>query len=129
MGFPPPKIEIEPYRKVVIHEVIENNFKDFVDSILVGSRAAGGTGIPVLQWCNGMVFSIQPFNPNSEALIKEQMQGTIHMSSVNFAVKEKFESEVRTPQGTIRLIDVSVNPTWVALTNELKKYLAGPRPG
>jgi hypothetical protein len=127
MGSQPPRIEIEPYRRVVIHEVIENNFKDFVDSILISSRAAGGTAIPVLQWCNGLVFTVQAFNPNSDSVIREQMNGTVHISAVNFAPKEKFESEVRTAQGTVRLIDVSINPTWVALTAQLKSYTS-PKP-
>ena len=115
-----PTIEIEPYRKVVIHEVIENGFKDLIDSILMTTRAAGGTTIPLLQWCNGIVFQIQPFNPASETLIKEQLNGVIHLSAVSFALKEKFETEIRLAQGTVRLVDVSINPTWVALSNQLK---------
>ena len=115
-----PIIEIEPYRKVVIHEVIENGFKDLIDSILMTTRAAGGTTIPLLQWCNGIVFQIQPFNPASETLIREQLNGVIHISAVSFALKDKFEAEIRSPQGTVRLVDVSINPTWVALSNQLK---------
>ena len=117
---PGPTIEIEPYRKVVIHEVIENSFRDLIDSILLSTRSAGGTTIPLLQWCNGVVFQVQPFNPNSEIVIREQLNGVIHLSAISFAVKDNFESEVRTPQGTVRLVNVSINPTWVALSVQLK---------
>ncbi len=115
-----PIIEIEPYRKLVIHEVVESAFKDFIDQILMTTRAAGGTTIPQVQWCNGVVFIVQQFNPNSDVVIREQLNGVIHFGAVSFALKEKFEAEVRTPQGTIRLVDVSANTTWVALSNQLK---------
>ncbi len=117
---PAPIIEIEPYRKLVIHEVVESPFKDLIDQILMTTRAAGGTTIPQVQWCNGVVFIVQQFNPNSEIVIREQLNGVIHFGAVSFALKEKFESEVRTPQGTIRLVDVSANSTWVAVSNQLK---------
>ncbi len=115
-----PIIEIEPYRKLVIHEVVESSFQDLIDQILMTTRAAGGTTIPQVQWCNGVVFIVQQFNPNSEIVIREQLNGVVHFGAVSFALKEKFESEVRTPQGTIRLVDVTANSTWVALSNQLK---------
>jgi hypothetical protein len=116
-----PEISIEPYKRIVIHELIEYRFPDLVDMILVGARAAGGTTVPLIQWCNGVVFQIQPFNPNSEKVIEEQLKGVIHYNAVTFAFKEKFEPEVRAVLGTVRLIDSSVNPNFVTLTEALKK--------
>lgn len=116
-----PEITIEPYRKIVIHEVIEYQFNEYVELVLTGTRAAGGTTIPLVQWCNGIVFQVVPFNPNSDAVIEQQLEGTVHYSSVSFALKEKFEPEVRSPLGTLRLINASANPNFVALADLLRQ--------
>lgn len=123
----PARIVIEPYKKIVIHEIIENRFNDLVATILSGTRAAGGTTIPMMFWCNGVVFQIQPFNPNSDQVIGEQLKGTIHWAAVTFATKEKFEAEVRSSEGTVRLVDQSANRNFVELAALLKtrsKYQA-----
>ena len=117
----PPEIVIEPYQKIVVHEVIEYRFNDYIELVLTGIRAAGGATIPVLQWCNGIIFQINPFNPNSETVIEQQLEGTIHLNSVNFAVREKYEQEVRTALGTVRLVDASANPSFVVLADVLKQ--------
>ena len=117
-----PEIIIEPYNKIVIHEVIEYRFNDYVELVLTGARAAGGTTIPLVQWCNGIVFQVVPFNLNSEAVIEQQLEGTIHYNSVSFALKEKFEPEIRSPLGTLRLINASANPNFVALADLLRQH-------
>jgi len=114
------EIVIEPYKKIVIHEIIENRFSDMVGGLVAQAMAAGGTTIPMLNWCNGVAFVIAPFNPNSEEVIAEQLKGIVHYAAVNFAVKERFERDVRLPEGTIRLIDQSANPNFVKLADLLK---------
>ena len=115
------QISIEPYRKIVIHEVIELAFLDMVDQILNQTRAVGGAAIPMLSWCSGVVFQISSFNPNSEEIIKESLRGTIHYSAVTFAVKETFEKEIIRPGGTVRLVNQSANANFAALTEVLKR--------
>ncbi|MGQ9781057.1 MAG: hypothetical protein ACUVQ8_02215 [Nitrososphaeria archaeon] len=112
-------VVIEPYRKIVVHELIEYVLEDWIDMILAGIRSVGGT-MPTLFWCNGVVFQTSPFNPNSESIIKEQLKGIVHYSAVTFALKEKFESEIRSDKGTILLIDVSANPNFAKLAQKLK---------
>jgi hypothetical protein len=114
------EIVIEPYKKIVIHEIIENKFNDLVAMIVSGTRAAGGTTIPMLFWCNGVVFQIVPFDPHSEQVIGEQLKGTVHYAAVTFATKQKFEPEVRLPDGTVRLIDQRANPNFMKLAEVLK---------
>lgn len=113
------EIAVERYQKIVIHEIIEYKLGDLIDLTLLGQQTAGGTTIPLLQWAGGVVFQITPFNPDSEAVIEEQLNGVIHYASVMFAVKEKFENELRTPGGTVRLLDASAAET----LRELGKYL------
>jgi hypothetical protein len=68
-----------------------------------------------------VVFQIYPFSADSEAVIKAQLEGIIHYSNVTFAVKEKYEKEVRIPEGTVFLVDESANPNFVELAEKLKK--------
>jgi hypothetical protein len=78
--------------------------------------------MPTLLWCNGVVFQTALFNPNSETVIKEQLNGIIHYSSVTFALKEKFQKEIRTDKGTILFVDVGANSNLVKLAEVLKTY-------
>ena len=113
------EIVLEPYKKIVIHELVEYRLHDWVDIVIMGIKSLGGT-MPTLFWCNGVVFQTALFNSNSEAVIKEQLNGIIHYSSVTFALKEKFQNEIRTEKGTILLIDVGANSNLVKLAEVLK---------
>jgi hypothetical protein len=116
----PLEVVIKPYRKIVVHELIEYELKDWMDIILAGIRSVGGT-MPTLFWCDGVVFQTSPFNPNSESIIREQLKGIVHYSAVTFALKERFENEIRSDKGTILLIDVSANPNFAKLAKKLKE--------
>lgn len=105
------EFKIEPYERIVIHELVEYALSDLIDLILIGTQAAGGTTIPLVQWADGVVIQIQSFNPNSDVIIGEQMKGTVHYASVRFARKEAFEKEIHGQKGTVRLIDASASPT------------------
>ena len=114
------QISIEPYRKIVIHETLEIGFNDLIDQILNQTRAAGGTTIPMLSWCNGVAFQIMPFNSNSEEIIRESLRGTIHYAAVTFALKEKFEREIIRKGGTVLLLNQSANANFMALAETMK---------
>ncbi len=122
------QISIEPYKKIVIHEVIELGFQDLIDQMINQTRAVGGATIPMLSWCNGLVFQIASFNPNSEEIIKESLKGTVHYSAVTFAVKEDFEREIIRPTGTVLLMNQSANANFKALADVLKRS-SRVRPG
>ena len=117
----PPEVIIEPYKKIVIHEAIEYRFDDYVDLVLTGARAAGGTTIPIIQWCNGIVFQVVPFNLNSEKVIEQQLEGVVHYSTVSFALKERYEPEVRLALGTLRMVNASANSNFIAVAEILKQ--------
>ena len=117
----PPEIIIEPYKKIIIHEAIEYRFDNYVDLVLTGARAAGGTTIPIIQWCNGIVFQVVPFNVNSEKVIEEQLEGVVHYSTVSFALKERYEPEVRLALGTLRMVNASANSNFIAIADMLKQ--------
>ena len=115
------EVVIEPYNKIIVHEIVEYKLSDWVNIIITGIKSLGGS-MPTLFWCNGVVFQSAQFNTNSETVIKQQLNGIIHFSSVTFALKEKFQNEIRTDKGTILLVDVSANINLVKLAEVLKGY-------
>ncbi len=116
------EVAIEPWKRLVVHEVIEYAFDDLVRIVLSQSRAAGG-GIASMNWCNGLVFQHSAF-PDTESVVQEKLKGTVHYSSVVFAKKEKFERQIVKENGTLNLVDVSANPIFLQLTEVLKGYKA-----
>ena len=112
-------ISIEPWKKLIIHELIEYKFDDWVKQIAFSSRTSGG-GIPTMQWADGVVFSPANF-PTTDSVMEEQLKGTLHWSSISFALKEKFEKQIVTENATLNLVDVSVNEIFRKLAVELKK--------
>lgn len=111
-------IEIQPWKKLVIHEVIEYKFEEWANQIAFNAKSSGG-GIPTMQWVDGIVFSPVTF-PITNEVTKEQIAGTLHWSSVSFAIKEKFEKQIVQDNATINLIDVSVNKIFRDLAVTLK---------
>jgi len=107
-------ITIEPWKKLIIHEIIEYKFDDWVKQIAFSTRSSGG-GIPTMQWTNGIVFASA-----TNATVEEQLKGILHWSSVSFAIKEKFEKQIVKENATINLVDVSVNEIFNKLSVELK---------
>ena len=111
-------ITIEPWKKLIIHEIIEYQFDDWVKQIAFSTRSSGG-GIPTMQWTNGIVFTSSSL-PTTNATVEEQLKGVLHWSSVSFAIKEKFEKQIVKENATINLVDVSVNEIFNKLSVELK---------
>jgi hypothetical protein len=115
------QISIEPYKKIIVHEIIELSFYDLIDQMINQTRSVGGSTIPMLSWCNGMVFQISSFNPNSDEIIKESLKGIIHYAAVTFAPKDAFEREIIRPTGTVLLVNQSANANFTALAEVLKR--------
>jgi hypothetical protein len=114
------EISIEPWKKLVIHEIIEYRFEDWVKQIAFSSKTSGG-GIPTMQWINGIV--LLPVNfAATDSVMQEELKGILHWSSVSFAIKEKFENQIVIDNATINMVDVSANETYSKLVDELKSY-------
>lgn len=111
-------IRIEPWKKLIIHEIIEYKFEDWITQLAFSTRTSGG-GIPTIQWTNGVAFTPVNF-PTTNTTVEEQLKGTLHWSSVSFAIKEKFEKQIVSNNATISLIDVSVNEIFQTLALKLK---------
>ena len=112
------EIIIEPWKQLVIHEVLEQKFEDWLVHIIAGARAAGG-GIPTIFWSKGIAFHFATF-PDTEATVQEKLNGRIHYSSVTFAIKEKFDKQVTREGGTVNFTDVTHNEIFSSLAEKLK---------
>lgn len=115
------QIIYEPFKKIVIHEIIELPFEELISEVLMQARALGGTAIPSINWCEGIAFVAQPF-PLTEDTVREMLNGTVHYAGVLFSRKEKFEPEVRGNFGIIRLINRCNNPNFRNIANFLKSF-------
>jgi len=111
-------IIIEPWNQLVIHEVLELRFEDWITQIIASARSAGG-GIPTIFWAGGVSFHFATF-PYTDTIVQEKLKGRIHYSSVTFAIKEKFEKQIIREGGAVNFTDVSHNDIFSKLTDKLR---------
>lgn len=111
-------IIIEPWNQLVIHEVLELRFEDWITQIIASARSAGG-GIPTIFWAGGVSFHFATF-PDTDTIVQEKLKGRIHYSSVTFAIKEKFEKQIIREGGAVNFTDVSHNEIFSKLTERLR---------
>jgi hypothetical protein len=112
------EITIEPWNQLIIHEVLELRFEDWITQIIASARSAGG-GIPTIFWSGGVAFHFATF-PDTDTIVQEKLKGRIHYSSVTFAIKEKFEKQTIREGGAVNFTDVSHNEIFSKLTEKLK---------
>lgn len=112
------EIIIEPWKQLVIHEVLEQRFEDWITQIIASARSAGG-GIPTIFWAGGIAFHFATF-PDTETIVQEKLKGRIHYSSVTFSVKEKFEKQIIREGGAVNFTDVTHNEIFSKLAENLK---------
>jgi len=122
------KIIVEPWKKLVIHELLEYKFEDLAKLVATQSVQQGGTAIPTISWAEGVAFLISPFPDESEVIIEEKLKGIIHYNTVLFALKPGFEAEIfmRGSQIRINLIDVGTNEIFRLLAGTLKEHAKIP---
>lgn len=112
------EITIEPWNQLIIHEVLELRFEDWITQIIASARSAGG-GIPTIFWAGGVSFHFTTF-PDTDTIVQEKLKGRIHYSSVTFAIKEKFEKQIIREGGAVNFTDVSHNEIFSKLTDKLR---------
>ncbi len=122
------EIVIEPWKKLVIHELLEYKFEDLAKLVATQSVQQGGTAIPTISWAEGVAFLISPFPDESEVIIEEKLKGIIHYNTVLFALKQPFEAEIflRGHNIRINLIDVGTNDIFRQLAETLKSHAKLP---
>jgi hypothetical protein len=123
------EIIVEPWKKLVIHELLEYRFEDLAKLVATQSVQQGGTAIPTISWAEGVAFLISPFPDESEVIIEEKLKGIIHYNTVLFALKKGFEAEIfmRGHEIRINLIDVGTNEIFKLLARKLIEHSKLPQ--
>jgi len=115
--YPGLEIIIEPWKKLIIHEVIEYKFDDWLNQVIANSQT--GSGIIQMNWANGIAFNAYVF-PDTDPVVEDKLKGVLHYSSVTFAIKEKFERQIIKGSATINFADASVNEIFGKMVDILK---------
>lgn len=125
------QIIVEPWKKLIIHELLEYRFEDLAKLVATQSVQQGGTAIPTISWAEGVAFLISPFPDESEVIIEEKLKGIIHYNTVLFALKKNFEAEIflRGHEIRINLIDVGTNEIFRLLARKLIEHAKLPQSG
>jgi hypothetical protein len=115
------KVTIRPWEEIVIHEVIK------YDSVgkFIKQKTAGlpkGVSFEALLWSDGIVFR-KVIMPSTADVIKEQLAGTIHYQSIEYAPMKKYKSNYTTKDGKlVTIIDVTRTEALRDVVAALKKY-------
>jgi hypothetical protein len=118
------KVTIKPWQEIIIHEVIQQDI-----NTLLKLR---GLGVQIrelaqpLMWAEGIVFSRAPM-PHTSDVIKEQLQGIIHFSSVEFALMPTYKSELKWEGVAIPVIDVSNTEALREVAKEISRLIVKPK--
>ncbi len=114
------KIIYEPYHTVVIHEIVQYDLNMLVHLHGLGVQS-GQLGRPI-NWANGVAFTHRSMPPTDD-IIKEQIKGKIHWSSLSFAFMPKHKQMIEIPEGKIRIpiLNLSDNELFRELAEWIKK--------
>lgn len=115
------KVTYRPWEEVIIHESIEYSLDDLVKMQSLGVPA-GGIGQKLL-WADGIAFKHSGMPPTDD-VVKEQLQGKVHWSAVEWALMPKYENAIIIRETNVRIpvIDVSTNRILTTVAEWLKAH-------
>jgi hypothetical protein len=111
-----------PWKKIVIHDVIEHQNKQFFEWFM-GEAIKQNEASPAVSWANGIAFAVGNFLETPK-LVKEKLNGNLHYAIVNFTrigQQVEFPVEVKGQRYSVRLSPTD-NPDFQELTSWLKKW-------
>jgi len=97
------------WEEIVIHESIKHSLDDLVKMQTLGVQP-GALGRNLL-WGEGVAFVHEGMPPTTD-VIKEQLQGRVHWSSVRFALMPEHQDMIVIKETNVKvpIINVSNNP-------------------
>jgi len=116
------KVTFKPWDEVIIHESIYYSLPDLVKLCSIGVGPGGLAG--ALKWAEGVVFRVGGMPPTDE-VVREQLEGRIHWSSVEWALLPKYQDviPIREINANIPIINVSRNIILSEVAKVLKKQI------
>ena len=114
------KVTFKPWEEVIIHEATHYSLDDIIKMSSMGVQP-GGLAMP-LQWAEGAVFRATPMPPTDE-VIKESLQGKIHLISVVWAHMPEYKNviPIKEISAKIPIVNVSAVAVLCDVVKALKK--------
>jgi hypothetical protein len=121
MGSKMVEVVYEPWKKIVIHEIVRYALDDLVKLQSLGVEP-GGLGDPLL-WVGGIVFSSSTMLETKD-VIKEKLEGAVHWSSVEWALMPEFKDVIVLKETNVKvpIINVSAHPIYKTVSKWLKEH-------
>ena len=114
------EVVYQPWKKIVIHEIVDYALDDLVRLQSLGVEP-GGLGDPLL-WVGGIVFSSSTMLETKD-VVKEKLEGIVHWSSVEWARMPEFKEVIVIKETNVKvlIINVSAHPIYNAVSKWLKE--------
>lgn len=115
------EVDYQPWKKIVVHEVVKYNLDNLVKIRSLGVEP-GGLAEPLL-WANGITFSKSTM-PETEDVIKEKLEGIVHWPSVVWALMPEFREVIVIKETNVKVpvIDVSAQSLYKTVAKWLKEH-------
>ncbi len=114
------KVTFRPWEEIVIHEETYYSHDDLIKLSSIGIQP-GGLTLP-LSWAEGVIFRAQAM-PTTDEVIKEQLQGKIHWTSIQWALMPEYKNVIliQDINAKIPIINVSANSIFSEVVRALKE--------
>ena len=116
-------VEVEIYKTntLRVHDTLEYDFEDLLKEFVYDEEAGGEESkVRTLIWAQGMAMWITYVERPSNAIMDDEVNGTLHFQRVTYAIKEKFEKRIVRGNVTINLLDQDEQPLYRDLAKKLK---------
>jgi len=115
------KVVYAPWEEIVIHETIKHSLQSLFNMQTIGVQP-GALGRHLL-WAEGVAFVHEGMPPTTD-IIKEQLQGRVHWSAVQFAIMPEYKDVIVIKETNIRIpvINATNNPIMKTVATWLKEH-------
>jgi hypothetical protein len=113
------KVTFKFWDEVIIHESIQLSYEDMVKRHSLGVQPGGLA--PPLRWAEGVAF-VNDSMPPTDEIVREQLQGKIHWSVVQWALMPQYKNVIPITDisAKIPVINVSDNNILCEVAKALK---------
>ncbi|RLF12397.1 MAG: hypothetical protein DRJ98_00425 [Thermoprotei archaeon] len=117
------KIKYEPFKEIVVKEIVEYPSPDSLARFLGAYLKAGQLIVP--NWTEGVLFCYFPLPLTTESLVKEYFDGRVYWSTIMFTLMPTYQEVLKIDAAEVPVIDVSHNPSLKRIAKWLKARFKG----
>ena len=115
--------------EIVVHQILEYDVKSFFEEVVKQSLVQQMNVIPSVNWFDGVAFVLWRF-PETEDVVREELEGTYHYSTILFTRMEHqptYQTTLVNQEVKVPLRKVGNNPDFIDLVEFLKDFKPDPR--